>query len=370
MLPAIFAVSREKLVDEIFDSLRPFMKLAQIDEEGAYRAWLDYVLTKEVSSETLREHMIESLIRVQYQTKDDVDKSLARLFKEPKHEQRSEEWYTFRRGIQSASNMYKVFQSDASRMSLIKEKVLPEVSHSFKGAPCLYGIKYEPMATRVYEDMIGSKVTEFGCIKHQEYRFIGASPDGIVIDEKNLAYHGRMLEIKCLYSRKMVGVPLNKYWIQMQIQLEACDLECCDYFECIFNEKLSREKYFNYLEQEKPKYYGIVVEMADGSYKYSDMSIDIQLLKEWLDNRIQETLDLDISLDKVSYWYLAQHSRNTVYRNREWFKSVISDIDEYWKDVLKYRTLYESNDKIFEKDEVKKPVKEAACTVLDEIELF
>ena len=41
--------------------------------------------------------------------------------------------------------------------------------------------------------------------------------------------NGRMLEIKCPYSRVINGIVPDNYEVQMQIQLEVCDLEICDF---------------------------------------------------------------------------------------------------------------------------------------------
>ena len=41
--------------------------------------------------------------------------------------------------------------------------------------------------------------------------------------------YGRMLKSKTL-SIGITGIP-EEYWIQMQIQMETCDLSCCDFLE-------------------------------------------------------------------------------------------------------------------------------------------
>ena len=48
----------------------------------------------------------------------------------------------------------------------------------------------------IYENRTGLKVySDYGCIPHEDFTFIAASPDGI--DEL-----GNVIEIKCVYSRK------------------------------------------------------------------------------------------------------------------------------------------------------------------------
>jgi hypothetical protein len=45
-----------------------------------------------------------------------------------------------------------------------------------------------------------------------------------------------MVEIKNIVNREITGIPSQAYWIQMQFQLEVCDLEACDFFETRFKE--------------------------------------------------------------------------------------------------------------------------------------
>ena len=81
-----------------------------------------------------------------------------------------------------------------------------------------WGIKYEEIATKIYEIDYNTKVIEFGLIQHPQLSFIGASPDGITQD-------GIMLEIKCPYSRVINGKPSKKYYSQIQGQLESLHMD-------------------------------------------------------------------------------------------------------------------------------------------------
>jgi hypothetical protein len=83
--------------------------------------------------------------------------------------------------------------------------------------------------------MYKSKVEDFGCIQHPTYKFLGASPDGIII-ESSTGRYGRMLEIKNPVSREITGIPKKEYWVQMQLQMEVCNLDDCDFLETKFVE--------------------------------------------------------------------------------------------------------------------------------------
>ena len=44
--------------------------------------------------------------------------------------------------------------------------------------------------------MYKTKVKDYGCIQHDKYKFLGASPDGINVDINITTLYGRMVEIK------------------------------------------------------------------------------------------------------------------------------------------------------------------------------
>jgi hypothetical protein len=98
-----------------------------------------------------------------------------------------------------------------------------------------WGQKYEPVSVMYYEDTYNTTVDEYGCIQHSIYHFLGASPDGIVSDPLKPRF-GRMLEIKNIVNREIDGIPKKEYWIQMQLQMETCDLNECDFLETRFKE--------------------------------------------------------------------------------------------------------------------------------------
>ena len=69
---------------------------------------------------------------------------------------------------------------------------------SFYGGHMQHGVKYEPVATNIYECRNNTPIIEFGLIPHPKIDYLGASPDGITAD-------GVMLEIKCPPKRVITG---------------------------------------------------------------------------------------------------------------------------------------------------------------------
>ena len=156
-------------------------------------------------------------------------------------EQKTEEWYSHRHGLITASSVWKAFGSPSVQNQLIYEKCMPfdptKYSRVNTESSLHWGQKYEVLSKQLYEEINGTKVQEFGCIRHpnSNYYFIGASPDGINVCPLSPLY-GRLVEIKNVVSREINGIPKEDYWIQMQIQMEVCNLPECDFEETKFTE--------------------------------------------------------------------------------------------------------------------------------------
>ena len=159
-----------------------------------------------------------------YDNNDDSSKSdpilnKIQLLRElPQPVQRTPEWYKFRWNLITASNAWKAFETQNTINQLIYEKCQPlktfedidglddEIKMVNTNTPLHWGQKYEPLSVMIYEDMYKTKVEDFGCIQHPTYKFLGASPDGIVINKDSTRF-GRMLEIKNPISREITGIP-------------------------------------------------------------------------------------------------------------------------------------------------------------------
>ena len=152
-----------------------------------------------------------------------IDAKLARIRSKPQPDQRTDEWYKFRHDLLTASNAWKAFESQACMNQLIYEKCKPlqqspEKEYVNTSSTLHWGNKYEPVSRMVYEHMYKTRVADFGCLQHDKYPFLGASPDGINVDPESQRY-GRMLEIKNVVNRDITGIPKKEYWIQMQLRM-------------------------------------------------------------------------------------------------------------------------------------------------------
>jgi len=261
--------------------------------------------------------------------------------------QRTPEWYQRRYNMMTASNIWQAFSSDAQRNRLIYEKCKPldfgytENKWVNTDNSLHWGVKYEPLTVILYEYITGAKVEEFGCIQHPKYPFIGASPDGIVTNPESPLY-GRMLEIKNIYNREMNGIPNEAYWIQMQIQMETCDLDACDFVETRFKEYEDETAFWQDCET---RFRGIILHFtaSDGRsnvplYKY--MPLDIPLTKESVDAWIQYTsseVEVTHMLFKKVFWYLDAIEMSVVLRNQKWFDAAVPTIEDVWNTITQER---------------------------------
>ena len=260
-------------------------------------------------------------------------------------EQRTNEWYTFRHNLISASNLWKVFGSQAQKNSLIYEKCKPlqlnSKSSTFVNTnnALHWGVKYEPVTVNIYEQLFKTHVCEFGCIQHIKYPFLGASPDGINIDPNSNKY-GRMLEIKNIYNRDITGVPKLEYWVQTQIQMECCNLKLCDFMETRIKEYENSDQFYGNMYN--PEFKGVLLQFTNEDlqiqtpqyvYLPFDIAKDELSITKWIVNQKQIQLENKHVLVNVIYWYLDEYSCVVIERNQEWFNSALPYIQETWNTI-------------------------------------
>lgn len=322
------------------------------------------------------ERSIQITIDEEYQSCDQnneekinlIKKKIQRLREIPQPTQRTSEWYKFRWNLITASSAWKAFDSQSTINQLIYEKCQPlkdlstdnhceEIKMVNTNTSLHWGQKYEPLSVLIYEDMYDSKVEDFGCIQHPVYKYIGASPDGIIIKSESGRY-GRMLEIKNIVNREITGIPKKEYWIQMQLQMEVCDLDECDFLETKFVEYPNYDSYISDSTKSchEGNYFNSYVTTADGNYKgqiiyfhtndgspnYEYMPLNVWTKEDvlkWEENTIKkyESEPYNYTFIKFIYWKLEKLSCVLVIRNREWFNMNVSQLEKVWNTIEKER---------------------------------
>ena len=296
-----------------------------------------------------------------------LQRKIAHLQSIPQPTQRTPEWYEFRNNLITASNLWKVFGSQSTQNSLIYEKCNTTSGGDNSdtrtqtvntNSPMHWGVRYEPVTVMLYEKMFQTKVSDFGCIPHPRVSCVGASPDGINTDRANPGLYGRMLEIKNIWNREITGIPKEEYWIQMQTQLETCDLEECDFVETRVKEYESEEAFYADEEPIADKPRGVIlyfVQSTEGVggaesrriiydhnpvYKYMPLQ-DEPYEKTSVDNWIEQQRNLgreeNLVLFQPIYWYLDEISCVLVKRNRAWFQAAEPQIRALWNIITEER---------------------------------
>ena len=282
-----------------------------------------------------------------------VEEQIALLKSKPQPAQRTKEWYEFRHNLITASNAYKAFDSQSTQNQLIYEKCQPnpgsnedsetkviQVQMVNVNSSLHHGQKYEPLSVMIYEDTYKTKVDDFGCIQHEKYAFLGASPDGINVDRDSLRY-GRMLEIKNIVNREIDGIPKKEYWIQMQLQMEVCDLDECDFLETKFTEYENADGYWSDTIDKRK---GVIAyfHTKDGKpfYKYMPFAIvSFDEVNSWQEQMIDlyQSSQYNYVWMKDYYWKLDIVSCVLVCRNRQWFKDNVGGLAEIWATIVAER---------------------------------
>ncbi len=285
-------------------------------------------------------------------------------------QQRSPNWFAMRNDKITASdggccideNKYE----PQYKFILKKIDTLP-----FPGAKAMHhGTKYETIATMIYEYRMNVTSEDFGLLGHPEYNFLGASPDGIVglykKDGKSLTDKvGRMVEIKCPISRQIIQdedgsifeICPKYYWIQVQLQLECCDLEECDFWQCSLGEY---DSYDDFIEDTDPVERfrsashdlekGCVIQLFEKNNKNPDLFTESSYIYpphiemtpeeclEWIDQmKIKVKKDNTHRIDRVLWWYLKKSNCTLIKRDKKWFADNLPKLQQMWNYVRYFR---------------------------------
>lgn len=309
-------------------------------------------------------------------------------------EQRSEAWFALRNNKITASDAGCVINDNKYEppyKMIIKKVFTPPFTNNHA---CSHGKKYEAIAIMIYEKRYNVKIFDFGLIAHPTISCLAASPDGIVSPYKYDNKHktsrvGRMVEIKCPVSRKILTEGEVKgeicpiyYWDQVQLQLECCDLDECDFWQCGLEEYVSREEYIKDTNKKNPfmseqtglergciiqlmpknktgkfidengkinndEYLQVVYELAQHRYPPS-LTMTIQEHDTWV-AQVTESVaktNPELYVDKVIYWKLVGSGCSLIIRDIEWFNKTLPLYKQMWGYIDALRNNKEKAEKL------------------------
>jgi len=270
-------------------------------------------------------------------------------------DQRTPEWYALRKKILTASSLAsalgKCHFSTRDELLLGKIQETPYVSNPITE----WGVKYEDVAVMLYEELYKTKILEFGLVPHPDFDIFGASPDGICEDlnNGNDEYIARMIEIKCPPKRKFTKTVPHHYWMQMQGQLEVCDLDECDFLQVKFEEYESLEEYCNdrfeidgiimdgRTSLNFPKGVVATYKVEDNLvYDYCPLNKSNEELLTWMNFHRENDIDHDKkkeNLFEMKLWYITRFECTLVHRDKSWWNDTIGEILKFSKDLEYYK---------------------------------
>tara|TARA_Y100001958_G_scaffold150591_1_gene134545 strand:- start:462 stop:1589 length:1128 start_codon:yes stop_codon:yes gene_type:complete len=294
-------------------------------------------------------------------------------------EQRSEGWYKMRKTRLTASSLASAIDHChfQSRDELILDKIIEK---PFEPNPITeWGVKYEDVAIQFYEELFNVKVLDFGMIPHPEFEAFGASPDGICDENGSEDHIARMVEIKCPPKRKFTKTVPGHYLMQVQGQLEVCDLDECDFFQVKIEEYESYEEYCKDIFEidgnvqngrthlNYPK--GIVATFKKDeklSYEY----FPFNKTNHEIETIVNEYKNKE-NIFEIKYWKIERYECTLVNRDREWWIENVSKILDFYNDLTEYKNNPEKLELLKQRvEQAKKRKKKIEIKPLDDFQLI
>ena len=202
-----------------------------------------------------------------------------------------------------------------------------------------WGNKYENVAFNLYSNIYKTKVYEFGLLNHPKLDWLGASPDGI-------SDKGILLEIKCPTRRQIGGIPPLYYWVQMQIQMEVCDIDYCDFMECII-EEIDFEKWNSLEISDNFQHVGILIDKGNEEYIYANENIfEKQDYIKWSNEIIKSNSNFN-----TVYFFIKKYTINRISRSKEWFEKCKQTLEDTFKIIHEIQDDQEKFNKLLQKQE-------------------
>ena len=283
------------------------------------------------------------------------------LMSRPQTTQHSADWYSQRRNRLTASEFAQIL--DGRRGALLRSKVAPitEGSERSTSMPVSiaqidgemvatsWGHRFESVTRDIYElelAGVGMVCDTLGRFQHQMVDWLSASPDGVVMDGP-LA--GRLVEIKSPKTRKPGEFVPAEYYIQMQIQMEVCDVDAVDFIEAQFAQRpvfhLTATSSQPALEAKdaaaisaarwkgRIRVFGRLDDSSTWCYRYSTPVED-------LEDAIIPDGPTDMPLLEESVWWLTGWFPRTVLRNRNWWEETGWPAAQmFWAEVQSLRDM-------------------------------
>lgn len=294
----------------------------------------------------------------------------------PQYEQKSDGWLKQRMECISATGIATAIDEDPYKypIELLFDKC--GRGEPFVDNPNVHhGKKYEPLGTMYFSFRNNVKVGEYGLIKHDEYTFIGASPDGICeIDSYDGSSKsrlvGKLLEIKFPKIRKIQttgdlngDICPHYYWTQVQTQILVTGAPSCFFLQI---ESFEYQSWSDFVEDTHDTHLGIskktglekgcMIQLFSKSMigkPFTDCLYNAKYIypprlhmspsetKDWIAETVMSfhsnELAKDYYIERVLYWRFNKAACHSIDADSEWIESKIPLIKQFWRYILFYR---------------------------------
>ena len=354
LLPEIYEegmFDHEEIHDDVWEATTEAMDalLDEIDDDEEEREKMADALT-EASRDWFRAHHTLTLELISPLPQEDI----AAICNRPQTAQHSADWYSQRRNRLTASEFSQIL--DGRRASLLSQKVAPVHEGAATDRPfaspvgisqadgdmnaTTWGHRFESVVRDMYEQElagVGCVNDSLGRFTHPRIPWISASPDGIVT-KGPLA--GRLLEIKAPKSRQPGEFVPAEYYVQMQIQMEVCDIDVVDFVEAQFAQRpvaalteADKKALVTARWKGRIEVRGTLEQPDTWSYRYTKAVEDLEDA-----TFSDEDKDTDKPLLEDTVWWLTGWYPRTVLRNKQWWQSVgWPNAELFWAEVLSLR---------------------------------
>ncbi len=280
----------------------------------------------------------------------------------PQIPQRSEEWYRNYGKVLTASEFSALFLQNKRRKDLVYSKARPsqDMTTNYRTAcpteemnAIGWGIRFEPVVKLLLEHKEKWTIYEPGRLNHPTNTHLAASPDGVIASSGHAEQVARLVEIKCPYSRALGGEIPSDYWIQMQIQMEVCDIDECEYVECDFVSRRAKQETNPDLSE--TTYQGVIFLLKE--IVEDDEPFEYRYIYSEIGSQDRPPIPEGFECLEAIPWGLKRLHRVLVQRDRHWYTSTLPWQEAFWNDVEKVR----KGD-----DLPQTPVKPTPCLITDD----
>lgn len=229
--------------EEVADTVLPWDEIDPASREEAYEL---QALVEDLLSIFF---MTAGTCRWSEATPEEKAANVERLMNLPQIPQRTAEWYAQSKTVLTASEFATILGTPravgvlATNKAAVAQPVPEGAAATGPRLACSttemsamdWGVRFEPIVKQILTTMWGSEIVELGRLVHPTDPRLAASPDGAILKADDPARVGRLVEIKCPIRREVTGQIPFEYWCQMQIQMEVCDVDECEYVEVKLN---------------------------------------------------------------------------------------------------------------------------------------